>query len=131
MVVYLHGGGGSGSLEYSAVAGNGLFGTDIDNIKFIFPSSTITGGVWYETYKEGSISDCDFGMFSECSYNLNDMKKSGKQIKTLIENEIRGGISASNIFLSGYSQGARMVWHTAFGQLTQNIGGYFPMAGYP
>ena len=65
-------------LEYSAVAGSGLFGTDIDNIKFIFPSSTITGGVWYETYKEGSISDCDFGMFSECSYNLNDMKKSGK-----------------------------------------------------
>ena len=24
-----------------------------------------------------------------------------------------------------------MVWHTAFGQLSQKIGGYFPMAAYP
>ena len=78
VVVYLHGGGSSGNADYSAVATNGLFGTDIDNIKFIFPTSTIAGGVWYETYKEGSISNCDFGMFSECAYNLNDMRKSGK-----------------------------------------------------
>jgi predicted esterase len=112
----MHGGGSSAASSYSAWSGS--FGEEIANIKFIFPSSTITGGVWYETYKEGSISNCDFGLFSECAYNLDDMKKSGKQIKTIIDNEITGGITASNIYMSGYSQGARMVWHTAFGQLT-------------
>ena len=44
VIVYLHGGGGSGDDIY-AMFDAGIFGEDIDNIKFIFPSSTISGGV--------------------------------------------------------------------------------------
>lgn len=37
----------------------------------------------------------------------------------------------SDIFLGGYSQGGRMVWHTAFGQLDEALGGYFSVASCP
>lgn len=37
----------------------------------------------------------------------------------------------SDIYLGGYSQGGRMVWHVAFGQLEEAIGGYFSVASCP
>ena len=65
----------------------------------------MSGGVWYETYKESEISivGCDYGLFSICAYNVDNIETSGKQIATLIESEISGGIPAANIFLTGYS----------------------------
>lgn len=60
------------------------------------------------------------------------METSGNFIKEIIENEIdNNSIAAEDIYLAGYSQGGRMVWHTAFGQLDQAIGGYFPIAAAP
>jgi ribulose 1,5-bisphosphate synthetase/thiazole synthase len=46
VLVYLHGGGMSGAaaayyLDYD------YFGEDISDLKIIFPTSTINGGVWY------------------------------------------------------------------------------------
>lgn len=60
------------------------------------------------------------------------MEQQGAQIKALIEQEAAvDGISMSDIFLGGISQGGRMVWHTAFGQLEEAIGGYFSIVSCP
>jgi hypothetical protein len=57
----------------------GFFGEDVTGIKWIFPSSSIEGGVWFGTYKSGDgILDaegnaCAYGHFDECSYNMADV----------------------------------------------------------
>ena len=78
----------------------------------------MSGGVWYETYKESEISIVRFWDFASqlsgvimvysqfvptMSTISRHRDKSGKQIATLIESEISGGIPAANIFLTGYS----------------------------
>lgn len=60
------------------------------------------------------------------------MQESGAVIAAIIQNEIdNNGISASNIFLAGYSQGGTMVYQTAFNQLDFAIGGYFAIGAIP
>lgn len=96
------------------------YGSNLENIKFLFPTATYEGpsdGEWYETYfaQEGSNSNCDFTFTSECAYNLDSIDTAGQEIAWLITNEIdNNGIEPENIYLGGISMGGRLVWHTAF-----------------
>ena len=59
------------------------------------------------------------------------MQESAKHIVALIEREVELGTPKENIFLAGYGQGGRLIYHIAFGQLTYALGGYFVMAAAP
>ena len=95
VVIYLHGGGSDGRESFGLLE-SGFFGSvdDISGIKFIFPSSTLSNnGNWYRTYTADSVDwggnlSCEFGLFDSCSYNLDDMEVSGKEIAALIQTEI-------------------------------------------
>lgn len=50
----------------------------------------------------------------------------------MIENEVtNNGISATDIYLAGYSQGGQMSYHVTHGQLAYAIGGSFGVSTYP
>ena len=87
----------------------GFFGEDVTGIKWIFPTSSIAGGVWFTTYKSGGTdaegNACLHGHFNECSYDLSEVDQTGREIAAIIQNEVDNGITATNIFISGYSQG--------------------------
>ena len=120
----------SGEAELKLLT-SGMFGDDISGIKFIFPTSTVGNGTWYATYKEG-VPGCDYGYFDECTYDMKQMDTSGKELAALVQNEVdNNGIAPSDIFLAGYSQGGRIVWHTTFGQLPYAIGCTFGITTYP
>lgn len=133
VVVYLHGGGTSGD-AVAWLADRGYFGEDISGTKLIFPTSTLDGGVWYNSYKSGDAGTetCDFALDSACSYDMTSVDTSGQNVAALIENEVNNnGISATDIYLAGYSQGGQMTYHVTHGQLTYAIGGSFGISTYP
>ena len=70
-------------------------------------------------------------MFDKCTYNMDDVANSGKEIAAIIKDEIDDDIEPENIFLSGFSHGGQMVWNVAFGQLDYKIGGYFSIISTP
>lgn len=81
VVVYLHGGGMSGS-DALGLLESGTFGAqeDIEGIKWIFPTANVgpETGTYYETYKEGADNapeDCDFGVLDICAYSQSDMEE--------------------------------------------------------
>ena len=86
VVIFLHGAGGTGQ-EASELLRDGFFGDDFTDMKFIFPTTTMPDGNWYETY-DGSeatlIENCFYTEFEKCSYNLLDMDISGKEIAAVI-----------------------------------------------
>jgi len=123
----LHGGGGAGSPPHGASLLEYNYYGDIEGIKFVYPSSWRSGGIWYETYKNGcTVSEI-------CGHNESEVEESGQEVAALIEYEknLKGWSNGANIYLAGYSQGGRMVYQTQFGQLTYALGGCFPMASYP
>jgi predicted esterase len=68
----------------------------------------LDGGVWYNSYKEGDAGTegCDFALDASCAYDMTSVDTSGQNVAALIDNEVtNNGISASNIYLAGYSQG--------------------------
>ena len=127
VVVYLHGGGGAGNPPYETTfLESDLFG-DISGIKFVYPSSWRSGGIWYETYKNGCSAS------EVCAHNESEVEESGSEVAALInyERNLKGWSNGANIYLAGYSQGARMVYQVQFGALTYALGGCFVMCGYP
>jgi len=123
----LHGGGGAGNPPYETTfLESDLFG-DISGIKFVYPSSWRSGGIWYETYKNGCSAS------EVCAHNESEVEESGSEVAALInyEKNLKGWSNGANIYLAGYSQGARMVYQVQFGALTYALGGCFVMCGYP
>ena len=113
VVIYLRGDGSKGDSAVGLMEA-GRFGHDISGTKFIFPITTSPDEEWFQTFSD--VEDCDMGQFEECTYDMNDVETSGKEIAAIIQNEIdENDIEANNIFLAGYQDGGRMVWHTAFG----------------
>ena len=62
---------------------------------------------------------------------MDDLARSGAAVAAVIQAEIDAGISAENIYFGGYSQGGRVLWHTAFAQLNVALGGYFAINTIP
>ena len=127
VVIYLHGGGGAGSPPGETYQlESGMYG-DIEGIKVIYPSSWRSGGIWYETYKNGCTTS------QVCGHNESEVEATGAQVAGLInyERNLKGWSDNKNIYLAGYSQGGRVVYQTQFGQLTSALGGCFAMASFP
>lgn len=60
-IIFLHGGGGNGAGTSGLP---GYYAGDFSGTKFVFPTSTLDGGIWMETYKNGC------GNSEECAYNM-------------------------------------------------------------
>lgn len=110
-------------------------------VKWIFPDAgsipglTVAGtGEWY-----GTSSSESAGYFEESTYDMTDMAISGGFLASLVDYQsTQYAVSNANVFLSGYSQGGRITWYTAFvnsALLTNGAaitaGGYFGFATYP
>ena len=72
-------------------------------------------------------------VLEESTFDMDDVRTSGGKIERLIDQEIanNAGIDNTNLYLAGLSQGGQMTFHTAFGQLTQKLAGYFAFVTCP
>ena len=122
VLIFLHGGGGSGIYEASLLDWYG----DITGIKVVWPTSARSDHLWFRTYKNGCSEEQD------CSYHLEDIKASGDWIAELIayEQKLVGG-DAKNVFLGGFSQGAEMTCYMQIAKIDFALGGAIVMDGYP
>ena len=67
VVMMLHGGGGS-SKDWREAYESGMFG-DTTKIKYVFPDSTLEGGIWYNSYKLDACSSIN----DACGYDLDSV----------------------------------------------------------
>ena len=62
------------------------------DLKLVFPTTTQDDNLWYRYYTESDLSDselgidpdCGFGVDETCTYDLDQMHTSGKEILALI-----------------------------------------------
>lgn len=126
VVILLHGGGGDSS-SFKWYYENGYFG-DTTGIKYVVPTSTRTGNVWYDSTKT---SGC--GLSDDCAYDLASIGDSGDKIKAVIENEktLKSWTDSSKIYLGGYSQGGQMAGYVQVAKMTEKLGGVMIMCSWP
>ena len=125
-VIWMHGLGADGSDFVPIVRELDL--TGCPGIRFIFPNAdsipvTINGGyvmpAWYDILAMDLVrKEDEVGL-----------RKSQKQIDTLIEREIERGISAEKIVLAGFSQGCAMTLQTGL-RFPQKLAGLMCLSGY-
>ena len=99
-VIMLHGGGGD-STDMRYLYDNNLLG-DTTNIRYVFPDSTHSGYVWYESTKD---SAC--GLNDACAYTTSTITTSADNLAAVVADEKTkaGWSDSSNIYVAGYSQG--------------------------
>jgi len=124
VIVMLHGGGGSGS-DWQYQYNSGWFG-DMTGFKYVFPTSPLSGGVWFNTYKNGC------GLADDCAYDIPSIEDTASRVATLIEHEksLLGGDN-SKVYLAGFSEGAQLTGYVQFVQLDFALGGAIVMDGFP
>ena len=125
-VIWMHGLGADGSDFVPIVRELDL--TGCPGIRFVFPNAdsipvTINGGyvmpAWYDILAMDLVrKEDEVGL-----------RKSQKQIDTLIEREIERGISAEKIVLAGFSQGCAMTLQTGL-RFPQKLAGLMCLSGY-
>ena len=64
-LILLHGGGGSNQ-EFISLYNTSMF-ANLTGFKMVFPSASLTGGVWYESFKNGC------GLNQDCAYNISSI----------------------------------------------------------
>ena len=79
VVVMLHGGGASGS-EWVYNFQQGWFG-NASGLKYVFPTSPLSGHVWFNTYKNGC------GLNADCAYDIPSIHTTATAVATLLEHE--------------------------------------------
>lgn len=124
VVILLHGGGGSGS-DWQYQYNSGWLG-DLSGMKYVFPTSSLSGHVWFNTYKNGC------GLKDDCAYDIPSIEQMGSAVAELIEHEksLLGGDS-SKVYLAGFSEGAQMTGYVQLAKLDYALGGTIVMDGYP
>lgn len=125
VVILLHGGGGSGQY-WKGIYDAGWFGDSLTNVKYVFPTSTLEGGLWYNSYK----NDC--GLADDCAYDLDSIQQSATAIENLIEQEMAQlDNDPSRVFLGGFSQGGQITGYVQIARLKYALGGTIIMSSYP
>ncbi|KAM9986655.1 hypothetical protein ACTFIY_011070 [Dictyostelium cf. discoideum] len=126
-VIFLHGLMDNGK-EWEIRMENIISMGGLDHIKFVLPTApTIPisinfgnkGTAWYNvtSFYPGSQED------------LIGLEKSRKQIETIIEEEIKNGIPAERIVLSGFSQGGALTLYTGY-QLKYKLAALITLSGF-
>jgi len=125
VVVMLHGGGGSGA-DWLTQYHQGWFG-NLAGFKYVFPTTTLPGGVWYTSTKQPGCGFCD-----DCAYGSGSIADSASHIAAVIEHERAGvGGDASKVFLGGRSQSAQITAFMQFAKLDYALGGAIVLDGFP
>ena len=125
-VIWLHGLGADGN-DFVPVV-NAMDFSKVAGIRFIFPHAptrpiTINGGMvmrgWYD------ITDMSIARREDSQ----GVKESSGLVNELIEQQIKNGINAKNIFLAGFSQGGAIALYT--GLTTQHaVAGIIALSTY-
>lgn len=120
----LHGGGGSGH-DWTYQYSSGWFG-DLSGLKYVFPTSPLSGHVWFNTFKNGC------GLNDDCAYDIPSIRASAARVAALIEHEaaLVGG-DHSKVFLAGFSEGAQLTGYVQLATLRVALGGTAIMDGFP
>ena len=79
VVVMLHGGGASGS-EWVYNFQQGWFG-NLSGLKYVFPTSPLTGHVWFNTFKNGC------GLDADCAYDIPSIREAATHVAALLDHE--------------------------------------------
>jgi phospholipase/carboxylesterase len=125
-VIWLHGLGADGH-DFEPIAADLDF-PNKSKTRFIFPhapnqSVTINAGhvmpAWYDIFEISEFAQED----------EQGIQQTEKKIASLIENEIKSGVSANNIVLAGFSQGGAMALHTAL-RFSQSLAGILALSSY-
>ncbi|WP_243830829.1 alpha/beta hydrolase [Thiosulfatimonas sediminis] len=126
VVIWLHGLGADGH-DFEEIVPH-LSLPEQHGIRFIFPHApispvTINGGMqmhsWYDIRSENLLEDVDAAGVRVSCYRVFE----------LIENQIKEGITASNIYLAGFSQGGLVALNAALsGQYS--LGGVIALSTY-
>ncbi|KAF0686216.1 Aste57867_22002 [Aphanomyces stellatus] len=125
-VIWLHGLGDSGHPWHTRV----LDAKPLPGVKYIFPSAsfrrvTVNGGMmmpaWFDVY----------GLRPEDKEDEAGIDRSGRVVADLVQAEVEAGISSTNIFLVGFSQGGAVAVHAAYRLLPSlQLGGVVLLSSY-
>jgi len=121
----LHGGGGSGT-DWEYQYSQGWFGS-LAGFKYVFPTSALSGHVWYIDFK-----DPNCGLADDCAYNISSIEESAERVAQLIDHEkgLVGG-DGSKVYLAGFSEGAQLTSYMQIAKLDFALGGTVVMDGFP
>lgn len=124
VIIWLHGIGANGEhfVEYAKALNLSCA------VKFIFPNAPQRP----VTVNQGNIRTSWFDILEKRrihrKINVDELKISANRILTMIDNELKNGILASNIIIVGFSQGGAVAYHVALSH--QKLGGLIAISTY-
>ncbi len=125
-VIWLHGLGASGH-DFEPIVPELNLDKDL-SVRFIFPHAphrpvTINNGfvmpAWYDILERSLDRKVD----------IEQIKESSQQIRSLINQQKQLGISSENIVIAGFSQGGAVAYHTALGH-DEKLAGLLALSTY-